>query len=68
MIFDLVQAFDSPWSEDSFIEFYKYSEVNYDKLSLLFELNQESHVSTHTPVGQTKREMFPNVIMQRTIL
>ena len=63
---DLVEAFDSLWPEDSFTEFYKYSEVKDDKLSLIFQLNQESRVAVHTPVGLTERHMIPNVIMQGT--
>ena len=64
MVFDLVQAFDSLWSQDCMIDLYNSSNTKDDKLRLIYRLNQENNVAVNTPVGQTERKMIRNLVMQ----
>lgn len=63
-IYDLVKAFDSLWLDDCLKEKVGESCQN-DKLSLLYEANQENLVSVKsTAIGQTEREHMPNIVQQ----
>ena len=63
-MYDIVQAFDSLWIQDSFIEMYKSSNDPDDKLSLLCKLNQRNNVAVNTPVGETERVLIEDIVMQ----
>ena len=66
-IYDLVKAFDSLWLDDCLNDIYDTvgESCQNDKLSLLYEANQENLVSVKsTAIGQTERENMPNIVQQ----
>ena len=64
MVFDLVNAFDVLWTEDSFIELYRASKLKTNKISMLYNLNQRNEVSIAAPVGETERVEIRNILAQ----
>ena len=62
-IFDYKQCFDSLWMQECLSDLYT-SGVRDDKLSLLYNINNNVKIAVKTPVGRTKREDIFNVITQ----
>ena len=65
--YDVEKCFDALWTYECVNNLYEAGLQN-DKLSLLFEINQNAQVAVKTPHGMTKRVTIPNIIMQGTVL
>ena len=65
-VYDLEQAFDALWLEDSLNDLYDYlsEDARDDKLALIYETNVENLVAVNTPVGQTDRVNIPTIGQQ----
>ena len=65
-VYDLEQAFDALWLEDSLNDLYDYlsEESRDDKLALIYETNVENLVAVNTPAGQTDRVNIPTIVQQ----
>ena len=65
-VYDLEQAFDALWLEDSLNDVYDYlpEDSRDDKLALIYETNAENLVAVNTPAGQTDRVKIPTIVQQ----
>ena len=65
-VYDLEQAFDALWLEDTLNDLYDYlpEDSRDDKLALIYESNVENLVAVNTPVGQTDRVNIPTIVQQ----
>ena len=65
-VYDLEQAFDALWLEDTLNDLYDYLPENSrdDKLALIYETNVENLVAVNTPAGQTDRVNIPTIVQQ----
>ena len=64
--YDVEKCFDALWTYECVNDLFEAGLQN-DKLSLLFEINQNAQVAVKTPHGMTRRVTIPNIIMQGTV-
>ena len=66
MIYDIVQAFDSLWLQDSMNDIYDLlpQGLRDSKLALVYETNKSNLVAINTPMGLTERIDIPEIVQQ----
>ena len=65
-IYDVEKCFDALWLEDCMLDLYETLplEARDNKLSLIYNRNQDNYVAVNTAVGQTERVNIKNIVMQ----
>ena len=65
-VYDLEQAFDALWLEDTLNDLYEYlpEKSRDDKLAVIYQTNVENLVAVNTPAGQTDRINVPTIVQQ----
>ena len=65
-MYDLEQAFDALWLEDTLNDLYDAlpDHARDDKLALVYETNISNLVAVNTPAGQTERVSIPTIVQQ----
>ena len=65
-VYDLEQAFDALWLEDTLNDLYDAlpDHARDDKLALVYETNISNLVAVNTPAGQTERVSIPTIVQQ----
>ena len=65
-VYDLEQAFDALWLEDTLNDLYDAlpDHARDDKLALVYETNRSNLVAVNTPAGQTERVEIPTIVQQ----
>ena len=65
-VYDLEQAFDALWLEDTLNDLYDYLPDNArdDKLALVYQTNTTNLVAVNTAAGQTARVNIPTIVQQ----
>jgi hypothetical protein len=66
--YDLSQAFDSMWYEETMNDFWESLEVKDDKFALICEMNREVDLFVKTPVGETDVFTMEKIEQQGTVL
>ena len=66
--YDLSQAFDSMWYEETMNDMWESLEVKDDKFSLISEMNREVDLFIKTPVGDSEQFTVNRIEQQGTVL
>ena len=66
-MYDIQQAFDSMWVDETMNDMYEVCEPD-DKLRLIYECNKESYIKVNTPFGQTDTAKVEDVEAQGSVL